>query len=281
VAKEQEDVHYQLIELLAYWEGRVNSTDIIKHFSLSVTQAKFYLKSYRELCTSNIIYDKIQKCFVPTDQFKAQFISTQVNEYLEWITNQSTKSASPLQRSRQPNFTQLAVPHRSVSPNIMRVLIAGIKQQKRVDTEYVSLTTPNNEGRVIHPHTLVKTGLRWHLRAYCEEKEEHRDFVLSRFRGELSLLEGEVFTADKDELWNKQIELIFIANQRLSSEQKRIVEQDYDMQNGQLIIQTTAALAQYVVQEMQVSTKYVDITPEAQQLELANIVEVKPWLFNA
>lgn len=280
MSKEQVDVHYQLIELLAYWEGRVNSTDILKHFSLSVTQAKFYLKSYRACCPDNIVYDKTQKYFIPTEQFKAKFISTQVNEYLEWVTNQSTKSPSQLQRSRQPTYTQLAVPHRSVSPKIMRVLIAGIKQQKRVDTEYVSLTSPVNQGRVIHPHTLVKTGLRWHLRAYCEDKKEHRDFVLSRFRGELSLLDGEVFTAEDDELWNKPIELIFIPNQRLTELKKRIVEQDYNMQSGQLIIQTTAALAQYVVQEMQVSTKYFDIIPEAQQLELANLVDVKQWLFN-
>ncbi|WP_371193453.1 WYL domain-containing protein [Glaciecola sp. SC05] len=279
--KEQADVHFQLIELLAYWEGRVNSTDIIKHFSISVTQAKFYLKSYRARCPSNIYYDKVLKCFVPTQQFCAQFISTHVHEYLEWVTNHSTTSPSQLQRNRQPSYTHLRVPHRSVSPNIMRVIIAGIKQQKRVDTEYVSLTSPMNEGRIIHPHTLVKTGLRWHLRAYCEEKKEHRDFVLSRFRGDLSLLEGDVVTADKDTLWNKPVDLIFIANQRLSNEQKEIVEQDYNMQNGQLLIKTTAALAQYVVQEMQVSTKYFDITPEAQQLELANLVDVKQWLFNA
>jgi hypothetical protein len=278
--KDERDLHFHLIELLVYWEGRVNSTDITKHFALSVTQAKFYLKSYRELCPNNIVYDKTKKYFVPTAQFNAQLISTQVNEYLDWLTNQSSNPLSLLQCSRQPTYTQLAVPHRSVSPQIMRVLIAGIKQQKRVDTEYVSLTTPINQGRIIHPHTFVKTGLRWHLRAYCEDKKECRDFVLSRFRGELSLLEGEVVTADKDELWNKPIDLIFIANQRLAETKKRIVEQDYNMQNGQLIIPTTAALAQYVVQEMQVSTKYFDITPESQQLELANLVDVKPWLFN-
>ena len=279
--KHESDVYFQLIELLAYWEGRVNSTDISAHFSLSVTQAKFYLKAYREICPSNIVYDTTHKYFTPTDHFQAQFISNQISEYLEWITNQLTNPISQVQRPRQPSYTQLIVPHRSVSPQIMRVLIAGIKQQKRVDTEYVSLSSPVNEGRVIHPHSLVKTGLRWHLRAYCEEKKEHRDFVLSRFRGELSLLEGDVVTADKDELWNKPVELIFVANQRLSDAQKRIVEQDYNMQNGQLIIPTTAALAQYVVQEMQVSTKYFDITPEAQQLELVNLVDVKQWLFNA
>jgi len=279
--KHENDFYFHQIELLAYWEGRVNSTDISKHFSLSVTQAKLHLKAYRERCPNNIVYDTRLKCFVPTQHFTALFISGQINEYLEWVSQQSSKLVGQIHGRRYLPYTHLVVPHRTVSPQIMRVLIAGIKQQKRVDTEYVSLTSPVNEGRVIHPHSLVKTGLRWHLRAYCEEKKQHRDFVLSRFRGELSLLDGDVVPAEKDQLWNQAVELIFAANQRLSSAQKRIVEADYNMQNGQLIIRTTAALAQYVVQEMQVNTKYFDITPEAQQLELVNLVDVKQWLFNA
>ena len=65
----------------------------------------------------------------------------------------------------------------------MRGLIGAIKQKKRVDVEYLSLNTSSFEDRVIQPHSLVKTGLRWHLRGYCEYCSEIRDFVLSRFRG--------------------------------------------------------------------------------------------------
>jgi predicted DNA-binding transcriptional regulator YafY len=32
----------------------------------------------------------------------------------------------------------------------------------------VSFSTPNGETRLIAPHTLAYTGMRWHVRAYCE-----------------------------------------------------------------------------------------------------------------
>ena len=49
---------------------------------------------------------------------------------------------------------------------------------------------PNVEIRLIAPHTLVYTGMRWHVRAYCEKNGQYRDFVLSRLRGEPELLDA-------------------------------------------------------------------------------------------
>lgn len=54
---------------------------------------------------------------------------------------------------------------------------------------------------------------------------------------------------------------------------------DYQMKGGQLVVKTRAALAQYLIQEMQVSVKVLDGTPEAQQLVLVNMQEVRGWLF--
>lgn len=51
------------------------------------------------------------------------------------------------------------------------------------------------------------------------------------------------------------------------------------MHNGQLPLTTRAALAQYLLQQMQVNVKTLDAIPEAQQLELFNLHDVKPWLF--
>ncbi len=56
---------------------------------------------------------------------------------------------------------------------------------------------------------------------------------------------------------------------------------DYQMENDQLHINTRAALANYLLKEMQVNTKYLDGTPEAQQLVLVNRDDIKQWLFNS
>ena len=53
------------------------------------------------------------------------------------------------------------------------------------------------------------------------------------------------------------------------------------MQNGQLVVSTRAALAQYLLKELQVNTKFHDEKAEAQQLVLVNKDDIKQWLFNA
>lgn len=45
------------------------------------------------------------------------------------------------------------------------------------------------EIRLIAPHTLIYTGMRWHVRACCEKNRQYRDFVLSRLRGVPELLD--------------------------------------------------------------------------------------------
>jgi hypothetical protein len=53
------------------------------------------------------------------------------------------------------------------------------------------------------------------------------------------------------------------------------------MVNGQLKLRVRAALADYLLKQMQVNTKYLDGKPEAQQLVLVNRDDIKQWLFNS
>lgn len=62
-------------------------------------------------------------------------------------------------------------------------------------------------------------------------------------------------------------------------QQQDVIAHDYQMQNGQLTLNTRACLAQYLLQELQVNIRDINISPEAQQLVLSNIDAVKPWLF--
>jgi predicted DNA-binding transcriptional regulator YafY len=270
------DIHY-LVELLAYWEGIVNTTVLIKHIHMSRQHTQKHLKSYQQRYPDNLCYNKSLKGFTPNKDFVAHYISGDVNQYLDWITSQS----AVLGKAQQLSYTVLSIPKRLVSPLVMRGLVAAIKHNKRLDVEYVSLSSPQNQGRVIQPHVFVKTGLRWHLRAYCEEKKQFRDFVLSRFRGVPELLSTATHQGIQDNAWHTFIPLIFQPDHRLDPKQKALIEHDYQMQIGQLIVNTRAALAQYLINELQVNTKFHDEKAEAQQLVLVNKDDIKQWLFNA
>lgn len=279
--KDEKDFHWQLIELIAYWQGKINATHLIKHFNISRQHAGDYLRAYQEYYPLNLHYSQSDKGFLPTAHFKYHHISGDVAQYLEWLSTSSTQSKQPIDGYNSLTYTSLTLPSREVSPYVMRGLVSAINQQTRVEVDYVSLSNPDGEGRIIQPHIFVKTGLRWHLRAYDEKHQAFRDFVLSRFRGEPELLDKATHNAAQDEGWNTLINIILAPDQRLSPEQKNVLEQDYQMQNGQLVIQTRAALTQYLLQEMQVNFKFHDKSPEAQQLVLVNESAIKKWLFSA
>jgi|SRR5690554_206241 len=262
------------LELIAFWEGAINASVLVKHFGISRQQASNDIKRYRELAPANLYYCASAKAFAPLGNFKPILISAGVEQYLTWLGQPSSAAIKDV----LPIHT-LKLPARPVTAGLMRALAQAIRQQLRLEVDYVSLTNPNRQGRVIAPHALIQTGLRWHLRAWCEDKKQFRDFVLSRFRGEATLSGPATHTAAQDAVWNTQITLTFAPDPRLNKAQREVIEVDYQMQNGQLNIQTRACLAQYLLQEMRINTKVLDGIPEAQQLVLVNLNDIKQWLF--
>lgn len=266
-----------LFELIGWWEGAVNSTTICNQFDVSVSQSKNDLSTYRNLAPDNFYYSASLKAFIPNRQFQFKFITGDVNEYLDWM-HLETKPVKPsLQKLK---LHALVIPSRKVMAPIIRVLVAALRQQRKVDVDYVSVTNPDRQGRNIVPHHFVKTGLRWHLRAYCEKTKSYRDFVLSRFRGEPELLGKSEHGLENDDGWNTFLTITLKPEPRLPIEKQEVISSDYSMQNGLLHLKTRACLAQYLLQEMQINTRKIEISPEAQQLVIVNEDEVRPWLFD-
>src|SRR5262245_22310283 len=59
----------EFIEFRLYWEGRVNRSDLVHFFAISVPQASADLARYQERAAANIIYDKTAKTYVATPGF--------------------------------------------------------------------------------------------------------------------------------------------------------------------------------------------------------------------
>lgn len=269
-----QDKHFWLIELLAWWEGGVNTRPLMRYFGQTRQSASAQIKRYLNDFPDSLDYHLQRKVYEPTRLFKPRYISGDVSEYLNWITGIAPPVVDyPLSHDR------VSHPPRHISPELVRPLVTAIRENRRLDVEYLSVSSADTEGRIIIPHTLINTGMRWHVRAYCERSSDYRDFVLSRFRGAPDLMDTSHHTAVDDINWNTQITLVIEPDPRLSQNKRHIIEQDYLMQNGQLRFTTRAALAQYTLHAMQVKTKMLDGNPEAQQLVLVNLDEVKAWLF--
>ena len=121
-------------------------------------------------------------------------------------------------------------------------------ESRRIDVDYVSLNNPDREGRIIVPHTLVWTGYRWHVRAWCEKNRDYRDFVLSRFRGDADLMDASDHTEADDQAWHTHVTLEITPDNRLTPDQQEVIAHDYGMTNGQLKLTVRAKLAPYLLQ---------------------------------
>lgn len=268
---------YFFIELLAWWEGSIGYKQLMAQFGITRQQASEDLKIYNKNYSENLYHVTKPSIYKPTQDFSPKFISDDVNQYLHWFLYGELKRQLLVNAS---GVCKLALPIRDVSPEVIRKLVVGIREKKRLEVDYVSLSNPETDGRIFHPQTFVNAGLRWHVRGYCEKAQDYRDLVLSRFRNDAEILGDSDKDIKEDSAWQTSLEIILQPDPRLSPAKQEVLANDYQMKNGQLIIHTRAALANYLLHELQVNIKMLDGTPEAQQLVLVNRDDVKPWLFS-
>ncbi|WXL23875.1 WYL domain-containing protein [Ectopseudomonas mendocina] len=274
-------LRYQLIETVVWWEGRLTTNHLMQSFGISRQQASKDINTYiNEHAPKNLVYDRHLKGYVPAKTFKPRFIDDSASDYLRLLNQNHEREAHIEGLALAYAHTEiLQVPDRSIRPEILRPLLRACREGLRLECEYVSLSSPIPETRLIAPHTLVFSGMRWHVRAFCEKNGDYRDFVLSRFRGELEPLGKSDWTREMDAGWSAQVVITIEPDSRLSQSQREIIETDYGMTKGQLVIPTRGALAQYVLQRYQLDPHKIQPRASAQQIVVANLDELKPWLY--
>lgn len=273
---------YRLIETVAWWEGRLTTGHLMQSYGISRQQASKDINSYiTEHAPENLVYDRKAKGYVPANGFTPRFIDFSASAYLHLLV-QNNERAEHLEglKLAYAHTQVLEVPDRSIRPEVLRPLLKACREGLRLETEYVSLASPEPEIRLIAPHTLVNTGMRWHVRAWCEKNRGFRDFVLSRFRGEPDLLDKTEHGIEQDDDWNNEVPVTIQPDPRLEPAQKAIIETDFGMLDGVLDISCRRALVKYVLQRYQIDSRNLNPKPEAQQIVVRNLTELKRWLYD-
>lgn len=275
-------VRYRFIEIIALWEGRLTTRHLCDTFGIGRQQASKDINNYkRSIGPGNLQYDKFAKGYVPSDGFVPKVTRGEADEYLQLVAR-----ASELQQTLADlahagaNTEVLAPPKRQVPAEVLRPLIIAARECRRVEVDYVSLNNPDREGRIIVPHTLVWTGLRWHVRGWCEKNRDYRDFVLSRFRGEADIMDLSEHGVQGDASWQQFVTLRITPDPRLSPDQQAVVAHDHDMTDGCLELTVRSRLVSYLLKLMNLHADADSRAPESQQIVLANAAEVAPWLLD-
>lgn len=274
-------LRYRLIETVALWEGRLTTNHLQDAFGIGRQQASKDINKYAsEFAPNNLTYDAAQKGYCATKAFEPIFTQGVADEYLQMVGANAEFGAVFSVDSPVRKFTEVISPlNRDLRPNVLRPILRAAREGKRVEICYASLSTPVPEYRVIQPHSVVFTGIRWHVRAYCEHRQGYRDFVLSRISDEPEItLKGEN-GAEGDVDWQQRVELLIGPDPRLSPAQQAIIRQDFGMVRNRLAIATRGALVQYVLQQLQLVEENPTSSPEAQQITLLNRDKLKRWIW--
>lgn len=271
---------FRMVETLALWEGRLTTREITKAFGVGRQQASKVINLYKDQHPKNLVYDASSKCYHAADDFIPVYTSGAANEYLQQLAHRDDlTSCFATLDINLPNTEVLYSPIRNIKPEILRPIVQAARDSKRVEIDYVSLTTPVSEGRVISPHTIVWSGFRWHVRAYCEKNLDYRDFVLSRITEPPEITLTSEHSVEEDVAWNIKVPVVIRPDSRLSKSQRRVIELDYGMERGKLKLRTRGALVQYLLQTLRVDPHVVQMDPSAQQIYIENLDELQSWLY--
>ena len=271
---------YRMIEVIAQWEGRLTTNHLIKSFGIGRQQASKDINSYlADIAPGNLVYDKQLKGYKPSDSFAPELTSGHADEYLHILARSEDMAVTFNELDMGfENVAMVRPVTRNISPQVLRPLVQAIREKKRVDISYTSLKDGIEVERIISPHTLVCTPLRWHVRAYCEHAKDYRDFVLSRIRGIPDINDKLIMGKDRDELWNTQLTIQLTPDTRLTEQQASVIAHDYGMTDNLLELCTNAALIRYVLDSYNIELNVLDSSPQGQQIIVKNLNELREYL---
>lgn len=276
----------QFIEVMAYYTGVITRSDIAKTFGISDAAATKDLKLYNDLLPTNLIYRHSVFGFVPSESFQEKFADLSPEQVLPIIARNLAVIGNPSGHEKiyGINVDRLPLPVRLPAKSVLAQLIRALKNQQRLRIVYHSLSEQENmDTRIIEPHSLVNTGLRWHVRAYSENSFDFRDFVLSRIVEAYLLDETAESNIIYDDDWNEIVVLELKPHPKLSEHTRKSLEFDYSINNGIIELKVRRALVGYVLQRLSVDTTLEhSLNPKAYQLVLQNREDIEAfagWAF--
>ncbi len=269
----------EFIDFRLLWDGTINRGEIVDFFGISIQQASADLARYAELAPGNLSYDKSAKTYRVTRNFKPFLARSDAQNFLSQLADLTSGAATPaaLFVGWRPPCDIVRYPTRPVQTNTLVRLVWAIRDRQDVRIVYQSMRRPAATERWIAPHALASDGSRWHVRAWCHDHQDFRDFVLSRVQRVEDTRNSNVdYSADHD--WHTRVDIVIRPRAQLSEGQRSAIEIDFGMEHGRLTLNCRKALAFYVLRQLQLDRQREDAPVAEQPLELENGSELSSLL---
>ena len=280
----------QYIEVMAFYSGVVTRSDVARAFGISDAAATKDLKLYSDLAPGNLLYNHSVFGFVPSPSFSNVFADLAPAVTLPIIAANLSVVGGPYGETSIYGIATeaLPLPVRLANPQVVAQITRAICGRRKLRVSYRSLSErPTQDQRMIEPHALVNSGIRWHVRAYNQDTYDFRDFVLSRFTQAECLIESAESSVQYDDDWVEMVLLKLAPHANLEAKKRQHLLLDYgvDEPGDALIeIQVRRALIAYLLQRLGVdTTRDHSMNPNIHQLMLLNRDEIEPfagWVFS-
>ena len=268
----------EFIDFRLQWEGRVNRSDLVDFFHISVPQASLDFARYFKAAPHNARYDHGAKSYVASSNFSPIASLASSERYLREVFGLLSGTA-PRELSYlgwMPPVDTARFPQRQVQEPLLSRILRAIRGRRALTVEYQSMSRPEPTRRTLSPHAIAYDGFRWHIRAFCHQHADFRDFVFARVLTVAGEAASDVEPA-ADRAWHTSVQLVLAPHPELTHGQKRVIELDYGMTDGRLVVHTRRALLFYLLQHLGLDPK-PRATPQAKQVVLVNEGEIIPLL---
>ena len=271
----------QYIEIMAFYTGVVTRSDVAKAFGISDAAATKDLKLYGDLAPNNLLYNHSVFGFVPNPAFSPAFAELAPAAVLPIIAANLAVAGGPYGQESIYGLATAALPlpTRLPSPQVLAQITRAIHGGKQLRVSYRSLSDRDSQQqRILEPHALVDTGLRWHVRAYNLDSYDFRDFVLSRITQAECLETPAESNVQYDDDWVETLRLQLGPHADLDAQKRESLLLDYGASDETIEISARRALIGYVLQRLSVdTTEDHSMNPNAFQLMLLNRDEIEPF----
>lgn len=256
---------------LLLWEGELRNSRLQNIFGLNAVQCSRLIAEFRRSYPGSVAPRSKGWVLASAEGFPEA--SDTVVEYLrltgdsegevgDWLVNASTENLR-------------------VSSRHVRVIRAACVAGAGLRVRYHSMSSPDGRWRNLFPHSLVRLNHRWHVRAWCAERQQFRDFTLGRLQDVSPLDQPAPFGRPDDAHWNLKVDLVLRPHGQLKPDQALAVRREHFRGTVQRRLSVRACLAHYVAQEFRAAIDPSVETPPSYLMEVGNVDALRPYLFGA
>jgi len=237
------------VELRLWWRGHVGRKELMEFFGISAAQATSDLQRYFELNGGACFYNTKTKRYEAVPEMGCVRHEPVLEEGLQLVFGEVVDLR--WERSAVRGAGKLGVvnlPTRGALCSVERAVVLAAAGRRSLRVKYASVRSGRSRWRVIFPGSFGWDGRRWHVRAFCEENEDWRDFVIGRI--EEAEWPGAVVAPPADVAWERWSVVKLQINPELDAVRRRALRLDYGMKGESLEIRVREAMRPYFLAEM-------------------------------